>query len=129
MSGIKIKPIVLAACLAAVGLPQAAPAAGGCEALNGTWEGSENPVGEPDAVETKYQIKAEGTKVDVTTGKLTGSGDCTAEGDKYTLKMKFRDVDTTMTFHLLGSDVAMFYWENSKGAGGRGALTLQKDDK
>ena len=128
MLKIKFSQFALVPCLA-LGLLQAAMAGGVCDALNGTWKGSENPVGEPDAVETMYKIKTAGSKVEVATGKIQGTGDCTADGDKYQLKLKFGDVSTNMTFNLLGSDIAMFYWDNSKGAGGRGTLILQEEKK
>lgn len=112
-----------------VAMPQWALAAGGCEALNGTWKGSENPVGQRDAMNTSYKIKATGTKVEVESGKASGTGDCTADGDKYTLKLKFGEVTSNMTFLLLGRDVAQFYWDNSTGAGGRGSLALQSENE
>ena len=125
MAGAKIKLASLSLG-ALIALPQAVLAAGGCEALNGVWKGSENPVGERDSVNTMYTIKASGSTVEVASGKASGSGDCTVDGDKYTLKLKFGDVTSSMTFMLLGSDVAQFYWDNSAGAGGRGSLTLQE---
>ena len=126
MASIKFNRATLPLCLL-LAVPQAVLAAGGCEALNGTWKGSENPVGVRDSMNTMYKIKASGTQVEVESGKARGTGDCTADGDKYTLKLKFDTVTSNMTFRLLGSDVAQFYWDNSSGAGGRGSLTLQTE--
>lgn len=126
MASIKFNRATLPLCLL-LALPQAVLAAGGCEALNGTWKGSENPVGVRDSVNTMYRIKASGMKVEVESGKAHGTGDCIVDGDKYKLKVKFGEVTSNMTFMLLGSDIAQFYWDNSTGAGGRGSLSLQTE--
>lgn len=116
---------LVAAIILAASALQSTPAAESCEALNGKWVGSENLVGQRDPILANYTITAKGTDVTVAAAHGTATGSCEPAADAYSLKLNWGEVTSEMTFRLAGEDVAMFFWQNSAGDGGRGSLTRE----
>ncbi|MGQ0658114.1 MAG: hypothetical protein ACT4NU_08485 [Chromatiales bacterium] len=109
----------------ALGAPPSGLAAQGCEALNGRWAGSQNLVGQRDAVLANYTITARGRDVTVDTGNVSATGSCEVSTDAYVLKLNWGELTSEMTFRVVGDGVAMFFWQDSAGEGGRGSLTRE----
>jgi hypothetical protein len=106
-------------------IPLASVADTGCDAINGTWAGSENPVGQRDAVIANYTIASAGSEVTVTTPHATAQGSCEIAADAYVLKLNWGEVTSEMTVRVVGNGVAMFSWQDSAGKGGRGSLVRE----
>jgi len=116
-------PVLVA--LLSLSVPLHSSAAEGCDAINGKWVGSENLVGQRDAIVASYTITAKGSEIVVATDKASAAGTCEAASDAYVLKLNWGEITSEMTFRVVGEDVAMFFWQNSAGDGGRGSLTRE----
>lgn len=119
------RPVLVTMLIGAIaaGAAPSPAAAEGCEALNGKWVGSQNLLGQRDAIPASYTVTARGSEVSVSTGKAEGTGTCKAGSDGYVMKLKWGELSSEMTFRVVGDDVAMFFWQDSAGEGGRGSLT------